>query len=789
MIRTAILSIALLLSLTMEAVGYPSQRQLLNDGWLFRYGDADASGEWCGVQLPHDFQIAQPWVAPTADERADNSDAGANIKSRLSARGFKEMGKGCYKRSLFIPQEMKGRRVLLDFEGLLYTGDVFLNGQRIGGTDYGYVGFEIDITDKVSYGADNTLMVVADTGDPKNSRWYTGGGLFRNVWLRSTPSDIYFARHPLYITTADNKVLNICAAVSRKVKVDSLTFSVEVTDGDNKRVLDRTFTMRNHRQQRTEEFQLPAIDLPTDIKLWSCEHPNLYTAKVKVMAADGTVADSTASTFGVRTIEFSSEHGFLLNGQKVLLKGYANHHSLGALGAAAYPDAIEKRILLMKSFGINHIRTSHNPYSEAFLDLCDKHGIIVVDELYDKWLTQFTGGKGDFSSLWQHDVPEWIMRDRNHPSVVLWSFGNELQQYSTLPFNDWGVTQYNLMRTLQQRYDDSRLSTVAMHPRYRSLDTDSLPADLARVTDIQSYNYRYMYFPGDARRFPYMRFYQSEASMSAMGPNFYEMDLDKVIGLAYWGAIDYLGESQGWPAKGWAQGAFDMSLQPKPKAYLMKSMFSSEPVVHIGIIEDKKDMMWNGIQTGTEDMTDHWNRSADASVNVMVYSNAEEVELLLNGHSLGRKQNDIGNPKVRNQIAFSDVGYKPGRLEAVAYNSGKVVARHRIETTGNPTALKAVVEDNGTELLHVRIHAVDSHGRTVPFANNDVTISVTGGTLLAMDNGDIRSDEPHVTNHRTLHNGTLLAIIRKNGNPITLTATADGLKTTTKTITKTKITI
>ena len=352
-------------------------------------------------------------------------------------------------------------------------------------------------------------------------------------------------------------------------------------------------------------------------------------------------------------------------------------------------------ILLMKQFGMNHIRTSHNPYSRDFIRLCDKHGILLVDELYDKWTRQHTGGKVPFEQLWQYDVPEWIKRDRNSPSVILWSLGNELQQDPNQPFNDFGVTMYKLQKTLLQRYDSTRLVTVAMHPRYRNWDTDSLPHDLAIQTDIQAYNYRYMYFPGDGRRFPWMTFYQSEASISAMGQNYFEMNLDRVIGLAYWGAIDYLGESQGWPAKGWAQGVFDISLEPKPKAYYMRSFFKpDEPLVHIAVIDSKNDIMWNGIQTGNDGMSDHWNRKPNTKLNLITYTNADEVELVLNGKSLGRKQNPVNDPKLRNQIRWNDIAYADGRLEAIAYTDGKPVARHKIETAGKAVRLIATPEDN-----------------------------------------------------------------------------------------------
>ena len=764
----------------------PESSQLLRSGWMFHAGDiADsavirtvpaANAEWRAVELPHDFQIEQPWVAPSADEKANTNDPGANIKSRLSSRGFKEMGVGWYVRQLDVPAELKGKRVQIDFEGIMYTGDVYLNGRHIGGTDYGYVGFETDITDLVSYGGQNILAVKADTREPLNSRWYTGGGLFRDVYLNVTDAEMHFARHPLYITTTDNHIVNVAATVATRNKQDSIALRLTITDPQGNAVYDRETCFRRHRQQPEETLHFDPIEVH-DAQLWDCEHPNLYSASVTMYDASGNMVAQTASDFGIRTIEFVAGKGMLLNGEKVLLKGVANHHSLGALGSAAWPDAIEKRIRLFKEFGINHIRTSHNPYSTSLLDLCDRYGILVVDELYDKWLIGYTGGRGDFASLWQHDLPEWVMRDRNHPCVVLWSFGNELQQYATLPFNDWGVTQYKLMRTLLQRYDDSRLSTVAMHPRYRNLDTDSLPADLARVTDIQSYNYRYMYFPGDGRRFPGMKFYQSEASIAAMGPNYFEMDLDKVIGLAYWGALDYLGESQGWPAKGWAQGVFDISLEPKPKAYFMRSFLTDEPLVHIAVIEKKGDMMWNGIQTGNDGMSDHWNRVDGQQLSLLTYTNAQEVELLLNGKSLGRKTNS-SDPKVRNQIRWDSISYSAGRLEAVAYNDGKVVARHKIETTGKAVALKGVIEDQGKDLMHVRIWAVDSKGRRVQTAAGKVSVELTGDArIVAMDNGDINSDELHCVSQRSLYNGSVLAIIQRKGDgPVTVRATCDGLK-------------
>lgn len=670
----------------------------INCGWQFHRGDVKNISELKSTQggddvvnLPHDFLIGQNWVAPDASERPDNSDAGSNVRSRLSPRGFKEMGIGWYRYELTPKAEWKGKRIVLDFQGIMLVGDVYLNGQRVGGTDYGYLGFDIDLSKLLKWGQVNEIIVKADTGKPNNSRWYTGGGLFRDVNLIVTDKNLYFPRHPLFIRTVNNKEIKIRTNILnlQKTKKPQIPVEVKILNAEGKVVAQQKSDLHFNAKWRDREYELPSISLE-DAKLWSPDSPYLYTAEVTLYDNEGNIADQIREPFGIRTIEMNPEKGLLVNGKKVLLKGYANHHTLGALGAAAYPRAIEKRLKLMKEFGMNHIRTSHNPYSEDFLKLCDKYGILVVDELYDKWLTQYAGGRVEWESLWQKDIPEWVKRDRNHPSVILWSLGNELQQYSNLPFNDWGVTAYKLQKELLHRYDDTRLTTVAMHPRYRNLETDSIPADLAVATEVNSYNYRYMYFPGDMKRYPEKTFYQSEASVAAMGPNFYEMDRDKVLGLAYWGAIDYLGESMGWPVKGWNQGVFDLSLQPKPDAYFVKSMFSEEPVVHIGIIEKSGgNIQWNGINVSAGKLSENWNREAGEKVSLYTYTNADEVELFLNGKSLGVKKNS-NDPKLRARIKWDNIAYAPGALLAVARKNGKVLARHQIETTGEAVALKLV---------------------------------------------------------------------------------------------------
>lgn len=791
MIKQFFAIVILSLALPMIALADGREVETLNFGWRFSYGDLDGAGDsayddsgWQQVNLPHDFQISQPWVAPEAGETGDSENLVANVKSRLSSRGFKEMGTGWYRRQLNADPSWKGRRVLLDFGGIMLNGDVFLNGHAVGGTDYGYLGFEVDVTDLLNYDGPNILAVRANTGKPENSRWYTGGGLYRNVDVVVTDHDTYFPRHPLYITTpyvsddvATVKLQAEIAALKHKDK--TIKVRARITDADGNEVYDRTLDLPFNRKQKIREYTVDSLEIKSP-RLWDCDNPHLYTVEMSLLSSDGEVIDRVEDQFGIRSIEYSPEFGFKLNGRKTLLKGIANHHTLGALGAAAYPAAIEKRIKMLKDFGFNHIRTSHNPYSKEFMQLCDRYGILVVDELYDKWLTQYAGGRKDWMEQWPKDVPEWVKRDRNHPSVIMWSLGNELQLLWELPCADWGVTPYKMQKALLDRFDTTRPVTVAMHPRGRHQTTDSLPAPLVMETDIAAYNYRYMYFPGDSRRFPWMMFYQSEANTSGMGPNFFEMNLDKVIGLAYWGMIDYLGESHGWPAKGWNEGIFDISLRPKPIAWFLRSIFKpEEPVVHIGIIDSDVNTVWNDVKVGTKRMSDHWNRLPGSSVDLYTYTNADEVELRLNGKTIARKRNEVSDPKKRNRIYWEGIPYKAGALEAVAYRDGEKVpvARHRIETTGKVSRLRATPDNaswkaDGMDLQHVSIEALDSKSRIVPGTETPLVFKVDGpAEIVGVINGNIASDELTTGDTRRLFNGQASVILRstRESGPVTLT--------------------
>ena len=790
-----LLSFLVLQSVLVFAQEQPRVSQLFNFDWKFRAGDLKEAqlvtyddDDWRVLDLPHDFQIEQTW---------DESAGGA--------RGFKAMGTGWYRKHFKANPAWKGKRVLLDFEGIMLVGDVWVNGRKVGSTDYGYLGFETDITDLLKYDEDNVVAVWASTGKKDGSRWYTGGGLFRDVHL-VIKNPIAIARHGVFVSTP--KITEQRAEVSVQVELEGIRnksldieINARILAPDGKTVAGTRGKAPQKSKLQTVEVSLPIVTVDSP-ELWSCEAPNLYTAEV-FLVQDGKVIDCVTETFGIRTLEFSPDFGFKLNGKKLFLKGISNHHDLGAVGVAAFDRAIERQFQLMKRFGYNHIRSSHNPYSESFLKLADKYGILVVDELIDKWSdNSYWGGRVPFTQLWYQMIPEWIKRDRNHPSVILWSLGNELQMREDLagfPTGDWGVTTYRIFDVLVKRYDKTRKTTVAMFPARAGaigknepeFNTKVYPPELATVTEVSSFNYRYLNYAQYLEKCPHMTVYQSEATTNELAAPFFGMDHDKMVGLAYWGAIEYWGESNGWPKKGWNFSFFNHCLEPYPQAYLIKSAFCEEPLVHIGVMDNGKEAIeWNDIMVGSLSLASHWNWATGSMQNLYTYTNADEVELLVNGKSMGIRKNDRTDITRRNIIYWENIPYgKGGNIIAVARNNGKEVARHRLETTGKATALKMVVENpedwkaDGMDLQYVKVYAVDNKGRVVPDTKDEVTFKVSGAArLIAVDNGDHFTDELFTGNTKKLHKGFIMAILRsdRSGGEVVITASSKGLKDAVK---------
>ena len=786
-------------------------RLLFNFDWRYAFGPHegaerpgfDDSG-WRSLDLPHDFQFEQPWV----------EEAGG-------ARGFKECNTEAWYRKTFRAEDSwQGLQVLLDFGGLMYYGDVYVNGTKVASSEYGYLGFETDISKHLRYGQDNLVAVYANTGKPKASRWYTGGGLFRDVYLR-LQNPTHIGRHGIYVSTP----AVTAAEATVQVQVDVAGFphgsapqpktlvSATLKDRDG-RVLGTsqaevpTLTKHSH-----DEIPLPPITLsrPT---LWDIDNPYLYYIDVD-LTVDGLLVDHQTERFGVRTIEYGPKFGFKLNGRKVFLKGMANHHDMGALGVAAFDDAIRRQMRLMKQFGYNALRCSHNPYSESLTRIADEEGLLIVDELIDKWSDdEYWGGRKPFSQLWPELIHEWVTRDRNCPSVVLWSLGNELQirdHWSGYKTNDWGITTYRLFDVMVKRYDRTRPTTVAQFParagairEEKEFKTYMAPPELAVATEVSSFNYQWDCYPRYFEYAPDMILFQSEAVTNQMQAPFYGMDRQRTVGLAYWGAIEYWGESNKWPKKGWNFSFFRHTLWPNPQAWLIRGAFRpEEPVVRIGVLTGSESLGWNAINVGQKTYTEFWNCKEDSKQQVTTFTNAEEVELVINGkwvngrmvsgESLGRQRSDTTDVFKRGIIKWNNVPYgKGGSLTAIAYNGGREVARHQIETAGKAVRLVIEPEEtvndqttNGMGLRYLTVRAVDKQGRTVPTFDEELTVTVegTGLSLLAIDNGDHYTDYLfHGVRTKRMLQGQMQVILRTTRQPgkVTLRATTPSLKATLK---------
>lgn len=766
------------------------QPTLFNFGWRFTLGNPSGAekpdfddSSWRSLNLPHDYQFEQPW-----DESADKG------------RGFKQMCDGWYRKSFKADDSWKGKRVLLDFEGVMYYCDVYVNGRKVASNEYGYTGFEADITKALNWNGDNVVAVYSNTAKTNGSRWYTGGGIFRDVNLKVT-NPTHIARHGLYVKTeGDNALVQLQVVGWQKHNV---SLKAVVKDADGTVVGSAECGMPDHTIQNNTEVALPAIKVANP-KLWDLDSPNLYTVEATLIE-NGAVIDSVADKFGFRTFEYGTDFGFKLNGRKVFLAGIANHHDLGALGVAAFKDGVERQMRQLKAFGYNAIRCSHNPYSDDFYRIADEIGMLVVDELIDKWSDKdYWGGRKPFMQIWPELMQEWVKRDRNHPSIVLWSLGNELQtrsDWSGYQTDDWGITTYRIFDTFLKRYDNTRPTTVAMFPARAGAQRNTpdfktylVPPELACATEVASFNYQWDAYHGYYDHKPDLILFQSEAVTNQLQQPYYGMDRRRGVGLCWWGAIEYWGESNGWPKKGWNYSFFSHTLEPYPQAYLIKaSIKADEPLVHIGVVDGKGESMeWNDIKVGQQKINRNWNQPAGSHPNVFTYTNAEEVELFYNGKSLGIQHNDTTDVAKRNIILWSGIDYGTGgKLVAVARNAGKEVARNELQTTGKAVALKVIEENagwtaDGMSLKYLKIYAVDAQGRTVPNADDEISISINGeASFVALDNGDHYTSDLFLdVTSKKMQTGFMQAILRSTNTPgkVVVSLTSPTLKNTKLTL-------
>jgi len=801
MIRAATLFFLGLTALATAASPAAAQRQRLSmdPGWRFTLGDTSGAEQpgfddhtWRRVDLPHDWSI----------EGTPQQDAPGR-----GTMGYFPTGIGWYRKAFRTPAGPR-REAWLEFDGVYMNSDVWINGHKLGTRPYGYISFAYDITPYVTSGV-NVVAVRVDNSRQPSARWYTGSGIYRHVWL-TLADPLHVGHWGTYVTTPHADSASADVAVRTRVENDypaartGVLRSV-VLDPAGREVARAETTFALAARDSADVEQTLRVTTP---QLWSVETPNLYTLRSEVLDGQRTT-DVARTTFGARTIAYDKDKGFLLNGRHVKLNGVNLHEDGGAVGAAIPERIWRSRLATLKEMGANAIRTSHNPPAPEFLALCDSLGFLVMAEAFDEWTYgKVPAGYHNYFADWsERDVTDFVHRDRNHPSIVLWSAGNEIGEQTT----PVGVGALQRLVSIFHREDPTRPVTTGNDQIY----ADGHPALLAflETEDVVGYNYvdrwherRELFAEQDRHDHPAWKMIGTESGSiiqslderSSLGndstvvrPNYTTGMIqaerhwkwvalhDYFAGDFMWTGIDYLGESF-WPFKGFGSGAVDITGRPKDSYYLWQSQWTDRPVLHLF-------PHWN------------WPGREGQVVPVLAYTNCSSVELFLNGRSLGVEANEFpaqgtsggwnsyALPVVRattSDLHFSwDVPYQPGVLRAVGTRrDGSACAETEVRTAGASAAIRLTTDrDTATsapgDVALVRFAIVDSAGTVVPTADNLVHLTVAGGTIVALDNGDIRDHDPYRTDSRRAFNGRGLAILRASvPGPLTVTASADGLR-------------
>ena len=789
--RAAAFALLVLTAARAQAAG--GATVLFDADWRFQRGGAqgaeapyfDDSG-WRRLDLPHDWSIEDlPGTASPFDPRAVSQVNG----------GFTTGGTGWYRKTFNVPTAHKGRRVVVQFDGVYMNAEVWLNGRRLGSHPYGYTSFWFDLTDKVNFGGRNVLAVkVRNEGE--NSRWYTGSGIYRHVWLK-TLDPAHVAQWGTYVTTPE--VTAASAKVSARTRVQNeggraarLTLLTRILDAAGAEAA-RVESAREVEAGGAHEFeQEAALKSPA---LWSPDSPTLYTAVGEVYR-DGQLTDRVETRFGVRTISFDVAHGFRLNGRPLKLKGGCLHHDNGPLGARAYDRAEERRVELLKASGFNALRLAHNPPSPAFLDACDRLGMLVIDEAFDMWRE----GKNPhdyhlfFDEWWQRDVEAWLARDRNHPSVIMWSTGNEIPNRHRPEVARLSQTIADYVR----RLEPTRPVTAAVNELRE--DKDPYFATL----DVAGYNYaaggdhlKKSLYELDHARVPGRVMYGAESyPLEAFDAWTAVLDHPYVVGDFVWTAFDYLGEASiGWRGY-WQESSFypwnlaycgdiDTCGWKRPQSFYRDALWKDGQVsVFVrpprpSFEPNPKRQSWS--KWHWHDVAADWNWPGHEGkpLGVDVYSSCAEVELFLDGRSLGRKPTNRSNA----YTASWQVPYRAGGLRAVGYDGAREVGAAELRTAGEPARLKltadrARVRADGQDLSYVTVEVVDARGVRHPKAENLVRFAVTGpGEIAAVGNANPVSTESYQRPQRKVWQGRSLVVVKtgRRAGRIVLRASAQGL--------------
>ena len=785
------------------------RRQSFNVGWRFFKGAAEGAeqpafkdAQWTEVQLPHDWAIEGPF------DPKINPHTGALPIS----------GTGWYRKWFTLPETAKGRYFSIEFDGAMSNARVWVNGHELGARPYGYIGFAFDLTPYLTYGGQENVIAVRLTPEDRSSRWYPGAGIYRNVWLTVTGAE-HVGHWGTYITTPE--VTDAQAKVAVRVEVRNggaaeakMTLQTTVLDPSGKPV----GTNGNAVTVPAGGSQTVATDLTVNRpQRWDVDHPYLYTLVSEVMDSNKKVVDRYAELFGIRTIAFDKTQGFLLNGRHLKMQGVCLHHDLGALGAAVNRRATERQLQIMKAAGVNAIRTSHNPPSPELLEYCDRLGLMVVDEAFDMWrIPKVPNGYSKYFDEWsERDVRDMVRRDRNHPSIVMWSIGNEVPEQGRA--DGWEVAK-RLVSFFRE--EDPTRPTTSAFDNFNG----AIKNKLADQVDVPGFNYKPAHYESILKDHPDWIIVGSETASTVSSRGVYHLPIEKydkhpslqltsydvivpawatlpdlefsvqdklpnVLGEFVWTGFDYIGEptpyfngpganTTDWPARSSYFGMVDLAGFPKDRYYLYQSVWSKTPMVHVL-------PHWN------------WGGKAGQSIPVMAYSNGDEVELFLNGKSLGRKQR-FSEP-VELPVAASvnadkkftskyrlmwQVPYQPGTLKAVAYQGGRQVAVDEVRTAGAPARIKlapdrTVIQADGDDLSFVTVRIEDKDGNLCPLADNPVKFTVTGaGAIRAVDNGNAATVELFNADHRKAFNGLALLIVksqRGEAGKIHVAAASEGL--------------
>lgn len=710
----------------------------------------DAS--WENVQLPHDWSIKQKFN-----------------ETLSGSAGYLPGGIGWYRKTFKIPSTYKNHRILVLFDGVYHQSEVYINGKNLGFRPYGFIGFEYDLTPYLNFEGENVISVRVDHSG-RSARWYTGSGIYRHVWLQIV-QPVHVATWGTYVTTpvvmddrAEIKIVTTLNNASMQEQKATVSQIVMDTKGiQHGKAKEQTILLTAKGKMDVEQ----TIQL-VNPKLWTLEEPTLYYMETTIMVK-GKVVDSYKTPFGIRTFRFDKDQGFFLNDKHIKLKGMCLHQDAGSLGTAVPDRSYERRLEILKEYGCNAIRCSHNPPSPEFLDMCDRIGFIVIDEAFDKWKSGYY--EKYFDEWWQHDMGDMILRDRNHPSIVLWSIGNELSEAKG---GDEYIKRAEMLRDFVHKMEPTRPTILALQ--------NGGNAEFAGVTDVIGYNYLEARALKDHQLYPNrifiiteeLPYYSGEEgnirSYNPYNPWNIVASNDFIAGGFIWPGVDYLGEAR-WPSKGWPGGLFDICMFEKPRAAYHRAMWNTKPVVTIAVADQSLDIdqprdIWQWPKIAA-----HWNfpQYQGHIIEVRTITNCESVELYLNNRLMGhRKTADYPN----NTLIWY-LPYSPGRLMAKAYNGEKEVAQYELVTSKNADHIvllpdRTEIKADGQDLSHITVKLLDIDGNPVQIDDKMLTVTVEGeGKFLGIDNGNLRREDSFAGNKLSTLYGKALIIVqatRKPGN-------------------------